>query len=285
MLYEKEIFEELGLFPLVAGEVEFYIEPAPKRSSTEEDIFLKKILDAFEGSNVKLYRLDKETTVGQYEFSLTPQPPRIAADEIVWAKELISQISLESNLKSIFAAKPYANRAGCGMHIHISFLNKKGESVLKRVDDNNESETMLHAIGGLCSTMIKNFTSFAPFENSYLRFTSAKNNFDPSLPMSAYNNAPVNVSWGGNNRTTAIRIPASTIDESMRHIEHRVSGADANPEHVIEKILEGVYLGLKESINPLEKIFGNAYDKQYSYLTPFPKSLPEAIELSSQYKN
>lgn len=285
MLYEKEIFDEFGLLPLIAGEVEFYLEPAPKRLSEEENNFLKNVVEQFSRSSVKLYRLDKETTVGQYEFSLLPQPPEIAANEINWAKEFITQVAQQENFHTIFDAKPYHDRAGSGMHIHISLLNKKGENVLRRVSENTESEPMLNVIGGLCSTMIKNFINFAPHENSYQRFTSARNNFDPSLPMTAYNNAPINVSWGGNNRTTAIRIPTSTINEDNRHIEHRVSGADAKPEEVIEKILEGIYLGLKDNIQPPEKIFGNAYDKQYSHLTPFPKSLSEALEMATSYMN
>ena len=54
----------------------------------------------------------------------------------------------------------------------------------------------------------------APHANSYHRFQSG-----------SY--APVNMSWGYNNRTVSIRIPANSGPD-MR-IEHRLAGADANP--------------------------------------------------------
>ena len=43
--------------------------------------------------------------------------------------------------------------------------------------------------------------------------------------------APVNLSWGGNNRTTAIRIPGT--NKLNRRIEFRVPSANCNPGKVI----------------------------------------------------
>lgn len=58
---------------------------------------------------------------------------------------------------------------------------------------------------------------------------------------------------GGNNRTTAIRIPTSTIDSQTRHIEHRIPGADSDPYLVISAILAGVHYGLKNKIGLVQK--------------------------------
>lgn len=271
---------------MIAGEVEFYIDPAPARNSQSETDLLAKILLEFSKNNVKLHRFDKEAMEGQYEFSLNPKPSLIAVNEINQAKEIISSVAMADNYRVLFEAKPYPNLPGCGMHIHISLLNENGINLLKKIGENMESTTMKYAVGGLCATMLKNFTAFAPNENSYLRFTAQRNSLQHITPVAAHNNAPVNISWGGNNRSAAIRIPPSTMDETQRHIEHRVSGADADPVEVVRKILEGIYLGLKEKIIPPEKIYGNAYDKQYSNaLTPFPKTLAEAKEIQARYMN
>ncbi len=285
-MYEELIYNEFSLNCKIACEIEFYLEPAPKRNSTSETEFLSKLLLEFSKTNIKIHRLDKEVTEGQFEISLTPQKPVIAINEINWAKEFITKTAKNEGYNAIFDAKPYQDLPGSGLHIHISLIDDSGNSALKRINENTESEIMLNAIGGLCFSMLKNFIYFAPFEESYFRFTSIRNNHKQANPMVAHNNAPVNVSWGGNNRTTAIRIPASTIDENSRHIEHRVAGADANPKDVINKILEGVYLGLKEKITPPQKIYGNAYDKQYQdILPPFPKNLQEAKEIQNKFYN
>ncbi|MDX1949379.1 MAG: hypothetical protein SFT90_02625 [Rickettsiales bacterium] len=285
-MYENLILQEFELNALIACEIEFYLEPCPTRNSDQEKDFLAKLLLEFSKTNIKIHRLDKEVTEGQFEISLTPQKPNIAINEINWTKEFISKTAKDEGYQAIFEAKPLQDLPGSGLHIHISLVDNSGISALKRIDEKTESETMLYAIGGLCDTMLKNFIYFAPNENSYLRFTSDRNNHKQANPMVSHNNAPVNVSWGGNNRTTAIRIPASTIDENSRHIEHRVAGADANPADVINKILEGVYLGLKEKIIPPQKIYGNAYDKQYqAELQPFPKTLSEALKLSKKFMN
>jgi glutamine synthetase len=49
--------------------------------------------------------------------------------------------------------------------------------------------------------------------------------------------APTRAVWAENNRSVALRIPAST--EENRRIEHRIAGADANPYIVLCAILPG----------------------------------------------
>ncbi len=95
---------------------------------------------------------------------------------------------------------------------------------------------------------------FAPSPESYARFVAGSN-------------APLTVSWGANNRTTAIRLPDSAHDN--KRIEHRVAGADADPEHVIAAILKGLYSGLKNRVDPGPQIYGDASLPMYG-LQAFP---------------
>jgi glutamine synthetase len=268
---EERLSDELGLFAFVAGEIEFYLEPHPFRDSKKENEILAAILLKLKQESLEIEKLEKEVAEGQYEISLTPKPPHIAADEISRLKNSVAEAANALNMQAIFHPKPYDDKPGCGLHIHVGLHDKDGNSVLIRDEEKNESEIMLHAIGGLCANMLKDFEVFAPNEESYKRFSAELNKVhEDENPMVAHNNAPVNVSWGGNNRTTAIRIPASSVDETKRHIEHRVAGVDANPEAVIEKILEAIIAGLINKITPPEKIYGNAYDEQYSFLERFP---------------
>jgi glutamine synthetase len=222
-----------------------------------------------------------------YEISFNPKSSSEAISDLNKFKDILFKTAETFGFKAIYQPKPYDRKPGCGMHIHLGIFDKSGQSKLTRISEYQESQYMLNVVGGLCSTILKNFTIFAPNEDSYKRFDASINVDQQSSEnqLASHNNAPVNVSWGGNNRTTAIRIPTSTIDENTRHIEHRVAGVDADPEKVIEAILEGVYIGLKEELQPPEKIYGNAFDEQYNFLEPFPKTLAEAEQLKAKYNN
>jgi glutamine synthetase len=69
-------------------------------------------------------------------------------------------------------------------------------------------------MGGLIATMGESMLVFAPHANSWRRFA-------------AQSYAPVAPTWGVNNRSVALRIPAGDI--RARRIEHRPAGVDANP--------------------------------------------------------
>ena len=234
---EERLNCKFGLFSLAAFEIEFYLEPAPIRDSQKENQILAAIYLKLNQYGVEIEKLDKESADGQYEISLKPKSPDLAVNDLIELKKSLAEAAKPLNLNLIIHPKPFENLPGCGLHVHISLHDREGKSVLMRDEDKNECEIMLHAIGGLCHNMIQDFAIFAPSEGSLKRFSSSRNKInEDENPIAAYNNAPVNVSWGGNNRTTAIRIPTSTIDETKRHIEHRVASGDDDSEKDMEKI-------------------------------------------------
>ena len=85
---------------------------------------------------------------------------------------------------------------------------------------------------------------FAPNANSYRRFR-------------ANSYAPVAPTWGVNNRTVSLRVPAGP--PSGRHIEHRVAGADANPYLALAALLAGVHAGLTQKLDPGLPVVGDGY--------------------------
>jgi glutamine synthetase len=138
-------------------------------------------------------------------------------------------------------AKPYIDRAGSGLHIHLSLLDANGRNVF---DNGNEggSEALRHAIGGLQATMAESMALFAPSVNSYRRF-------QPDMF------APVNRRWGFNNRSAGMRGPGGPSEG--RRIEHRVAGADANPYLALAAMLAGVHHGLEAKLDPGPPAVGN----------------------------
>ncbi len=270
------ITSNLGLIPLVAAEIEFYLHDG---NTEKYQSFKDDIIKTSRSENIALHKFEAERGHGQFEMviSFFPNPEHIA-NQIGRLKSIASDLANQSGMVADFSAKPYDNMPGSGMHIHLSLHDKKMKNLFAKSGEDNETETMLYSIGGLLELMEESMIFFAPNEDSYKRFTPIYNK-----ESETHNNAPTNISWGGNNRTTAIRIPSSTHASETRHIEHRVAGADADPRQVLSVILAGVYHGIKNKIKPNERIYGNAYDRAYGLvpynLKPLPKDLATARKL------
>jgi len=230
-----------------------------------ENKLQKMGLSALYGAEIEFYshstptlvnmEFEKEKGEGQYEFQLPPVPSASElARQIKAGKEALSNVN--------FAAKPFPQQPGSALHIHINLLAPNGDNLYRKKNEQEESDLMLWSLGGLCYSMPYMLPYFAPFPEDYARFTPG-------------HDAPINVSWGGDNRTTALRLPVSG---PSRRIEHRVSSAAADPEQVLSAILIGIIIGIENKIQPPARIFGIAYDKQY-HLPPLPSTLQEAISL------
>ena len=88
--------------------------------------------------------------------------------------------------------------------------------------------------------------------------------------------APTRAVWAENNRSVALRIPAST--EENRRIEHRIAGADANPYIVLCAILQAMMDGLEKLDTPPPPVTGNAYENKEAQ--QLPDDMDEALQLT-----
>jgi glutamine synthetase len=153
-------------------------------------------------------------------------------------------------LCATFMAKPYSQWTGSGMHVHVSLGDDDGNNLFA-AENPADNELLMHAIGGLKAAMAESMLIFAPNANSYRRFR--RNSY-----------APVAANWGVNNRTVSLRIPAGAAKAC--HIEHRPSGADANPYLVMAAILAGMHYGISEKEQPGNPVVGNGYEKRAKYI-------------------
>jgi len=261
-------FRDSKLTPVCALELEFYLidrarasDGAPQppldprtgaRESTAsvygvDDLdrfqsFLLSLSQAADRQGVPVSATSKEYAPGQFEANLKHQSnARHAADHAVLLRQIVKAAALANGFDATFMAKPYADRAGSGLHIHLSLLDGNGRNAF----DNGAAEgadVLRHAIGGLQAAMAESMALFAPSVNSYRRF-------QPDMF------APVNRRWGVNNRSAGIRVPAGPND--ARRIEHRVAGADANPYLALAAVLAGVHHGLEGKLDPGPPAVGN----------------------------
>ena len=250
-----------NIHPTVAIELEFYLlkqgnKPVPIDNPTTgvadnnpntylidglEDYssFLSDVASVAKNQGLPADTAIVESSPGQFEINLHYRDdPCRACDEALLLKRLIKQVAYKHNYQASFMAKPFAEHCGNGMHVHFGLYDNDGANLLL-------NESMLEqAIAGLQQSMADFMLLFAPHGNSYRR-----------LVEGAY--VPLTPTWGENNRTVALRLPLS--DPNNRRIEHRVSGADANPYLVVAAILSGIRLGLEQQLKPSSAIKGNAY--------------------------
>lgn len=186
-----------------------------------------------------------EYAPGQYELTLHYREDVMqAADDLMRLKRIVRAQARAHGVVACFMAKPIADYAGSGMHFHVSLLNGKGENVFAEMPGSGWTDTLLHALGGLRATMGEAMLVFAPHLNSWRRFANQ-----------SY--APVSTSWGVNNRSVALRVPAGEV--KARRIEHRPSGVDANPYLVAATVLAGILHGLDTKMDPGPETTGNGY--------------------------
>ncbi len=278
------IEEDFGYQVHVASEIEFYFIGGEEAKDNE---ILAKILLRLKEEGIVVASMQIENGHRQYEIALAVvNNVEIVCEHTNQLKEIITTVANEYGVKTSFAAKPFENQPGSGLHIHLHLENARRYNVFQKLesDNDNESPILEHCVWGLLDTLLESMVYFAPHEEDYKRYTAQANEDVPEeAPLRRYNNAPVKVSWGSNNRTVAIRIPSSSHRPEERHLEHRVSSPDADIYGVMTAILGGIYHGLKQQMQPSEKIHGNAFDDQYERPL-LPTSLSEAKKLADSGK-
>lgn len=271
-------FAPLGLTPVVALELEFYLldrerdadgRPQPPRSpltgrrAADTQVYAiddledaAEVLDAIAAAcavqGIPASVAVAEYAPSQFEINLLHQEDALAAcDHAVLLKRAVKGVARRHGMEATFMAKPFPGLSANGLHIHVSLIDRDGRNLF---DENRAggAEALRHAIGGLRETMAESMAIFAPNANAFRR-----------LQPGSY--APLAPSWGYNNRTVALRVPAGEAKD--RRIEHRTAGADANPYLATAAVLAGVHYGLMRKIDPGPPAEGNTYETM-------PQSLP-----------
>ena len=262
--------EAAGLTPVIAVELEFYLLEcdaagrlvpsagmlSKQRRGRIDAYGLGRLDDmsplfddlyaAAKALGLPVRTLMSEYAPGQFEITLEHRADAMrAVDEAILFKRAVRGVASRHGRVACFMAKPFAEHAGSGLHLHASLADRGGANACA-ADDPQGSPLLRHAIGGLQSTLADGMAFYAPNANSYRRFRSM-----------SY--APVGVAWGVNNRSVSLRVPAGP--PASRHVEHRVAGADANPYLVAALVLGGMLLGIEQRIDPGPPVTGNAYSQ------------------------
>lgn len=232
--------------------------------AAEQNDFFHGIFDDLKKFGVPIEGLHTETGPGVYEAAITYSKILEAADRAVLFKSSVKQIAKQHGIIATFMAKFNENLPGCSGHIHQSLWSntKKQNLFYDSKTSTGMSTLMQQYVAGQLYCMPYLLLMLAPTINSYKR-----------LVEGAW--APTTLTWGIDNRTTALRVlPGSA---SSTRLETRVVGSDSNPYLAMAACLASGLYGIKNKLKlKTAATVGNGYaDTKNGVL---PKNLWEATQ-------
>jgi len=198
-----------------------------------------------------------EAAFSQFEVNFRPGAPLAQADAVFRFKRLAREIAARHGFLASFAAKPFLDQPGVGMHWHFS-LQRTGDTHahwphLFAAQGGAPTPELMHFIAGLQRHTPSAMALYAPFDMSFDR-------------IGLTDASPTHADWAHDDRKAAFRIPASG-PQSMR-VENRLAGGDANPYLVVASTLAFGLWGLDSPQLPLPN---------KSEELVLPRRLPDAL--------
>mgnify|MGYP000070728458 CR=1 FL=1 len=192
------------------------------------------------------------------------------ADNIVLVKYALFNLARQKDLFLTFMPKPMYQQPGNGLHLHLYLIKNGKNAFYKKGVYGNINDIGMYFIGGLLKhgAALSAFTN--PSTNSYKRLV-------PGFE------APVALTFGRGNRSSAIRIPKYINNPSETRFEYRPPDATANPYLCLSAMLLAGVDGIVNKIDPTKEGFG-PFDKKIhdekskDQIHFLPRDLAEALD-------
>ncbi|MCC5640423.1 type III glutamate--ammonia ligase [Nostoc sp. CHAB 5844] len=214
---------------------------------------IREICDAMLTFGWGAYQNDHEDANGQFEMNWMYADALVTADRHAFFKYMVKTIAEKHGLRATFMPKPFAHLTGNGCHTHLSVWDSTGKVNLFHEEQGELGLStlayqfiagVLHSAEALCA-----FSN--PTINSYKRINAA-------ATTSGATWAPSTITYSGNNRTHAIRIP------DAGRFEFRLADGAANPYLLPASLIAAGLDGIVQKRHP-----GLRYDNN-SYTDPLP---------------
>ena len=188
------------------------------------------------------YATDHEDGNGQFEQNFDFSDALTTCDRAIFFRYMVETLAQERGLIATFMPKPFSHLTGNGCHFHMS-LWRDGENAFARepADDPRGlglSEEAYSFIGGLKAHAKAYIAITAPTVTSYKRLVVGT--------RSGSSWAPVYVSYGYNNRTQMLRVPAPG------RVEDRTVDGSCNPYLGAAAVLAAGLDGIERGLDPGE---------------------------------
>lgn len=197
------------------------------------------------------YANDHEDANCQFESNFVFTDALNSSDRLIFFRYMVQTLAQRQGLVATFMPKPFPHLTGTGCHMHMSLWDAETDTNL--FEDPNDpkgfglSELAYYFLGGLLAHAKAYIAVTAPTVNSYKRLIVG-------APASGATWAPVYITYGGNNRTQMIRIPAPD------RVEDRTVDGSCNPYLAATVILAAGLDGIENKLDPGEPNLDNMYE-------------------------
>jgi len=273
----NELYEQ-GMNVRVKPEYEFHLLDKETREPIDTGRYIDgrseytgiiaKLTKLVRELNMKVEKIHHEAGHGQFEIEPMPYDDTLkAADDFVFVKDLVKREAEKYGAIATFMPKPVDGDAGNGLHVHLSLM-KDGEYLFSPDELNEEAKGF---VGGLLEHAKALSAVCCPTVNSYKRL------------IPGYE-APVYISWGGENRSVLVRIPAyGNEEESKGRIEFRAGDATANIYLMLNSLIKAGLDGMEKGLDPGEEMRDNLFEFsddeiQERGIKLLPENLDEALD-------
>ena len=263
---------EMGYTCYTHPEMEFFLfKNSPKAGEAPEPVdqggyfdhtpaavghdFRRQAITMLEAMGVSVEFSHHEGAPGQQEIDLRYADALSTADNIMTFRHVIKEVALDQGFHASFMPKPFTNHPGSAMHTHFSLFKGEANAFYEEGAPDQLSAIGRSFVAGILKHAREITAITNQWVNSYKRLNGG-------------GEAPAFVTWGHNNRSAMVRIPAyKPKKENSTRVEVRTPDSACNPYLAFAVILaaglRGIEQGyvLEESKNP----------------EPLPSDLEEAI--------
>ena len=233
--------------------------------------FLEKFVGSLQELDYDVYQIDHEDANGQFEINYTYSDALTSCDRYIMVRMAGGEIANDMGMICSFMPKPFSDRTGNGMHIHLSISDMNGREVFGDKSDRHGlglSKTAYHFTAGLLHHARALCAFSAPTVNSYKRLVVGNT-------LSGATWAPAYISYGDNNRSAMIRIPYGRL-------EYRLADGACNPYLVHAALIAAGLDGIDRELEAPEPRNINHYSQTPDELKEMgvellPQNLSEAL--------
>ncbi|MDX2758427.1 type III glutamate--ammonia ligase [Streptomyces europaeiscabiei] len=187
------------------------------------------------------YANDHEDGNGQFEQNFQHADALTTADRVVTMRYLVSMLAEQRGMTATFMPKPFTDRTGTGMHLHMS-LWRGDEPAFPDATDGRGlglSPLAYSFVAGIVEHARALQAVIAPTVNSYKRTGAVSTRSGATW-------SPRMASYGGNDRTHFVRVPDGN------RIELRGGDGAANPYLAAAAALAAGLDGIERGLDPGE---------------------------------
>lgn len=245
--------------PMIGCELEFYLfqgTNAIAATPSQTQNFIKLLNESILNDQNLSLLIEKEQGASQIEIKTSfTQDLTSLCQKINLIRIKTQKLALSLNLNASFESLPLANDCPNSLQFNITLHDKIGRNIL---DNDNIIHKFCQNLLDITPNLLK---YLAPTPQDLKRFNLQTN---INLFKSGKYTAPVNLSYGPNNRSCAIRIAPGNFNKEKR-IEYRLASASSDPFIIISNLLQqsANFYSQKIIENDPRFIYGNAFDKKY----------------------